>query len=274
MRDKLKVVFVDLDGTLLNSQKRISKRNLETLNELKRRDIVRVAVTGRSLYSFHSLHLPVIAFDYLVVSTGAAIIDLKTKVVLFTSSHNNEDVITISECLMEEEVDFMVHEQAPENHPFVYFQCNRDNSDFNTRVRLYKKFASNVKDGVDFPSPSSQIIGILPHNLMRLKGISRRLKKFEIIRTTSPLDGKSLWIEIFPENISKGYSADWLCRYLNVDRVNTFSVGNDFNDLSLLEFTRYSYVVENGAGELLKKFTATKSNDDDGFSHAVEALWS
>ena len=49
------------------------------------------------------------------------------------------------------------------------------------------------------------------------------------------------------------------------------SIGNDFNDLAMLEWTGTSYVVANAAPELVKQFLPAPGNDAQGFAAATRA---
>jgi len=51
MAENLKIVFTDLDGTLLRADKSASVEDIETLRMLGERGVIRVAATGRSVYA-------------------------------------------------------------------------------------------------------------------------------------------------------------------------------------------------------------------------------
>jgi hypothetical protein len=100
------------------------------------------------------------------------------------------------------------------------------------------------------------------------------LPAFQVIRTTSPLDGRSTWVEVFPAGVGKADAAAWLLE--REGRGNTLSVaiGNDYNDLDLLEWADRAFVVSNAPAELRERYTAVASNDDGGFSEAVRQVLS
>ena len=91
-----------------------------------------------------------------------------------------------------------------------------------------------------------------------------------MVRTTSPLDGESVWIEIFPNHVSKGTTAAWLAERLGIEPYDTAAVGNDYNDLDLLGWAHRSYVVENAPEDLSPGSMAVASNDESGVAMAVE----
>jgi hydroxymethylpyrimidine pyrophosphatase-like HAD family hydrolase len=86
---------------------------------------------------------------------------------------------------------------------------------------------------------------------------------------TSPLDGKTAWIEIFPPDTSKGTALRWLAKHTGVDLSATIAIGNDYNDTDMLETVGTAYVVANAPDELKTRFRVTTSHDADGFSIAI-----
>ncbi|MCP3929837.1 MAG: HAD-IIB family hydrolase [Bacteroidetes bacterium] len=266
----MKILFTDLDGTLLRNDKTTSLESLRCLEDLGSQNVVRVIATGRSWFSYKKVIPNDFPADFLLFSTGAGVIDLNNNKILFSSDHQKKDIEIISESLITQNVDFMVHCKVPENHRFVYFRCTKNNEDFERRIKLYKNYAVQYGyDGNGFPGESAQIIAIFSENQAKFSTVMNSFNGFQTTRTTSPLDGKSMWLEINPSNISKGKGAQWLCEYLHVHKKDSVGIGNDYNDISLLEFTEKSYVVANAPEELLAKYIPTKSNDQDGFSLAV-----
>jgi len=114
-----------------------------------------------------------------------------------------------------------------------------------------------------------QLVAIIHDDVSIYERIKNKLSQFNVIRATSPLDGKSIWIEIFPGTVSKGSAAAWLCRRLGCRADAVLGIGNDYNDLDLLNWTGRSFVVANAPAEIKNKFRITASNSDNGFSQAI-----
>ena len=97
----------------------------------------------------------------------------------------------------------------------------------------------------------------------------RRLPEFRVIRATSPLDHRSRWFEIFPRGVGKSFATGWLRARGHGAAGLSLAVGNDYNDVDLLEWAELPFVVANAPGELLSRFPNVPSNDEGGFSEAV-----
>lgn len=265
----LKMVITDLDGTLANRDGKISKADLNTLEQLGEQNITRVIATGRSIYSTKKVLDENLPIDYLLFSSGAGILNWHRKEIIKAAALNSNEIKHINKYLVDMNVDFMLHLPIPDNHKFFYHESGKQNSDFKKRIQIYREFSNPIDIvGNGFDS-ACQYVVIVPDQSVNYENVVRDLNEFSVIRTTSPLDKKTLWIEIFPTQISKGKSAAWLCSRLEIDKLYVLSIGNDYNDLDLLDWSGHSYVVENTPVELKQKYKLTKSNHESAFMHAV-----
>lgn len=267
--DDINIVISDLDGTLLTNQKDVSIVDMKTLYNLGEEGIVRVIATGRNFFSARKSISDKFPIDYLIFSSGAGICNWKTKELIHSQYLPVQEVKEIANILIKNKVDFMVHEMVPENHKFVFHRSNRANPDFERRIDVYKEFAIELNTQTESYNNASQILAVFPNNLELFKEIENKFTDIKIIRTTSPLDGDSIWMEIFPKTVSKGHGIDWLCKHLRISQNSSLSIGNDFNDIDMLDYTQFSYIVENAPEELKNKYNICSSNQNNGFTDAV-----
>ncbi|PLX19179.1 MAG: hypothetical protein C0597_05550 [Marinilabiliales bacterium] len=263
------MVITDLDGTLLNDHREVSLDDMKTLYWLGENDIVRVIATGRNFFSINKVLKPNFPIDYLIFSSGAGIYDWKKKKLLNSQFISGDEVMQLSQILMDHSVDFMIHEMIPDNHKFVYYQTGKSNPDFESRIKIYKEFAFELDPLTEDYKHACQILAVFPNDISLFDEIKQKFDDIKIIRTTSPLDGDSIWMEIFPQTVSKGHGIEWLCNELNINQKSTISIGNDYNDIDMLEFTAKKYIVENAPDELKKRFPICKSNKESGVTSAL-----
>ncbi len=265
------IVVSDLDGTLLDSAHALSPRNRETLNRLSERGIIRVVATGRTLYSAQQVLDDDFPIDYLIFSSGAGVVEWPSKSLMLAHDMSAEDALSIAEVLMQRGLDFMLHHGVPDNHRFFYFSASESNPDFDARCRRYGEFAQPWPEHPPRLQRASQLLAIEPFEApSQFEALEQALERHKVILTTSPLDMSSRWIEIFPQTVSKAIASAWICSELGLDHERALAVGNDFNDLDLLEWAPAARVVANSPEALKRRYDVVKSNDDDGFSEAVE----
>ena len=262
----------DFDGTLLRSDRSFSPADLDGLKRLGELGIIRVIATGRSIYSINTVDISELPVDFIVFSSGAGIIQHPTGRIIRKVSLQSHEVSRAINILKDNHLDFMVHHPIPDNHAFSYFEVNPDNEDFKRRIALYRQFARPLDETGDGFGPATQLLAIVPPaaNLQVLEIVREELPDFNVIQTTSPLDAQSTWIEIFPANVSKSLAVAWLKGELGLNSDQTLSIGNDYNDLDLLEWAATSYVVQNAPQDLKERFAVVASHNDSGVSEAVE----
>ncbi|MCF8267185.1 MAG: Cof-type HAD-IIB family hydrolase [Ignavibacteriales bacterium] len=265
-----KIVISDLDGTLLASHNKLSTENKASLEKLGRLDIKRVVATGRSYFSAMKVLPPDFPIDYLIFSSGAGIIDWKEKTLLRSYVMQKDQITESLKLIRRNRFDFMVHDPVPENHRFFYKKYSGHNPDFDRRVEAYRPFCSAFSQK-NVPDKASQFVVIMPAEEFDVCSYFRaNISDSSVIKTTSPLDNKSLWIEIFPGSVSKSQAAGYVCQINDLTKNDAVAIGNDTNDLDLLHWAGRAYAVNNAHSALAAHFPSMPSNDDHGFSHLIE----
>ncbi len=264
--------ITDLDGTLLDSDRKLSDAAHSALQRLGRAGIVRVVATGRSLFSYNTVASADWPVDFVIFSTGAGVIQRPGERIVRRVSLENAEACSAFDTLCALGLDVMVQRPVPDSHVFGFKSQNRSNPDFERRLSLYHPFAFPLDSTIEEFGPAAQLVAIVPadEGPRALAAVRTELPGFTVIQTTSPLDGRSMWIEIFPAVVSKSLTAAWLAAKLKIPRDRTASVGNDFNDLDLLEWTQERFVVANAHRDLSVRFPTVVSNNAGGVAEAVE----
>jgi len=263
--------IIDFDGTLLRSDRTVALEDREALQQLGDLGVIRAIATGRSLFSFNMVTLSNLPLDFVIFSTGAGITQYKGDKIIRKLHLEPREVERASAVLKTYRLDFMIHRTIPDNHRFAYYRINPNNADFDRRLELYRQHADRLPENAAGFGPATQLLAVVAarNGTAVLDAIRNELVDFNVIQTTSPLDGQSTWIEIFPATVSKSQTAAWLAEELQIDKRQTVSIGNDYNDLDLLEWTECSYVVDNAPADLKKRFKTVASNNNGGVAQAV-----
>jgi hydroxymethylpyrimidine pyrophosphatase-like HAD family hydrolase len=183
----------DFDGTLLCSDRSFSNADLEALRQLDAFGIVRVIATGRSIYSLNTVSISELPVDFIIFSSGAGVTRHPGGQIIRKVSLEAREVSRAIAILRAEDLDFMVHRPIPDNHVFGYFESTPANADFRRRIDLYSQFAFPLDEVSDSFGAATQLLAILPPagSPQIIETIRKKLPDFNIIQTTSPLDGQS-----------------------------------------------------------------------------------
>ena len=133
-----------------------------------------------------------------------------------------------------------------------------------------------LPDGVD------PIQGMVTGGIERMRSAERVLKASEwqahceCVRTEYPARDLSI-LDLLPPGVSKGWALERLARRLGVDRKETMAIGDNWNDVEMLEWAAQGVVMANAAQELrtmakMRGWKQAPPNDEDGVAVILERI--
>ncbi len=264
---------VDYDGTLAKSDYKVDDITRQRLEVLESKSVVRVINTGRSLFSLDNVIDKDFPVDFVVFSAGIGIYDWKNQIILDSYSISNEATQEVYSFLCNKNFDFMVQLPVPDNHYFHHFGNIKANSDFRRRVSSYESYG--IKAVKSCPYSASQFVVICPEGEDYFELIERKFPNLNVVKATSPINNKSIWVEMLPTNVSKASGIDYLRKMLNIELKSIVTVGNDYYDLDMLQYVnpQNAYVVDNSPDELKSKFRTIESNDNYAIAKLIDEVY-
>ncbi len=271
----------DLDGTLFTDERTLSRENLSCLGELQKKGISTAIATGRSNSSFfqaiaramNALGKGMDDFPahYLIFSTGAGIMELSSGRLMRSCNMTRQQGKDICAYFDEQQMDYMVHKAIPDSVHFEYKSHGQKNPDFQARLKFHEGFGLPMEDSGPGFAELTQVLAVLPEpmSLSMVEKMRLDLHQYSVIHTTSPLDKKSQWIEVFDHRVCKSNACQWLADHLDIGADQVIAVGNDYNDEDMLSWAGQKFLVNNGPAPLQKRFPLTDSNNDNGVARAA-----
>ena len=276
LNGSIKLVATDLDGTLLRTDCTISKTDWLSLVKAGEHGIVRVAATGRSMFKVMKVLPPDSPFDYIVFSSGAGIFDWNRKTLLHSEEFEKPIVDQLCAYLLSADYNFIVFHPIPNNNLFYFHQGAGTCTEFEHYLSRHPGDYNGLNPK-SYPAEAGQIMAVIPNNDELFESLKRDIynscKGVKVIRATSPMNPEFIWLEIFPESVSKGHGLKWICDYLNIDSSQTIGIGNDYNDSDMFDFVGFPFLLKNGVDALKNIYcTVDFSNNEDGVSAVINKL--
>lgn len=260
-----KLIVLDLDGTLTNSKKEITPRNLETLIRAQEQGVRLVLASGRPTYGIVPLaeQLRMAQFGgYILSYNGGEIIDWKTKKMMYENVLPNEVIPHLYECASKYKLPLLSYDEAeivteyPEDE-YVLKEA------FLNKMAVRK--ASAFLEEITLPLPKCLIVGD-PDLLIQVESelcieLQGRINVFR---------SEPYFLELVPQGIDKAMSLDVLIKELGLSREELIAIGDGYNDLSMIRFAGMGIAMAN-AQEPVKKAAdyITLSNEEDGVAEAI-----
>lgn len=268
--DAIKMFVTDFDGTLAVDNGEVSAENRMALQQLADKGVLRVIATGRSLFSLFRVVGRDFPVDYVVFSTGTGILDMKTGDVFTGNVLQYDDVAKLALWLQQEHFDFMVHQPGPDNHIFYAHQSLTGHHDFLRRLQHYTN--TDIELLKELPQQASQFVVICNQHEQHIENIAAAFPQYKVIQTTSPFDNHSLWVEIFPTGVSKASGIEFLATRFNIERHQVVVVGNDYNDIDMLQWSPHAYVVADAPEALQQVYTSIAHSRNSAVAALVRQL--
>lgn len=264
----IKLIAIDLDGTLLKDDKTISDKNRETLMKAKEQSVKVVLCTGRPLNSVVG-HLETLNLldegDYAVTFNGGLIQRNDTGEVIakqLMTQDNLEDIYGLTYD-MGLPLDLVVGSSVltvqpqPENSNSLYYKLNP--------LLTYGEI--NLGESSKLDGINKMVCAVGPKLINEhLPKIPKSYhEKYNIVRS-----GEYLF-EFLPKSVSKGFGLKMLGEILDIKPEEMMALGDEENDLSMIEFVGLGVAMANGS-DVVKNVAQhiTVSNEEDGVAVAVE----
>ena len=263
---KVKAVFSDVDGTLLNSAHRVTPRTGEWIHTILDKDIPFVIVSARSPSGIYPI-MKRNGFECALISYSGALIMDRDRTVLYSKE--------IERGLAERIEQFFVT-KAYDMSWCIYSGddwLSPDRSD--PRILREESIveAQSREGAVKDLAPGRGVNKFLcicaPGTIL---GVEEEVKN--AFPEVAVVKSSDILLEIMAKGISKAEAVKRFCAHLGISPEETIAFGDNFNDVEMLEAVGRSYVMGNAPEEILRRFPYhTADNDHDGIADVLEQIF-
>lgn len=265
----IKLITIDVDGTLVTPLKRLTKKNKEAIKKAKKEGIHIALVSGRPFTSM--IHL-IEELDlaqkghFTICQNGSYIYDNFTRKPMFGTYQRPKDLFVIDEMLEGYKLELSSMDDAG-------FYTRHKNPNFYTKMDAkINKLPIKTVAYKDWPEDKDfgrfLILGAASEISHFIKNMPKELKENYYPVQTAPF-----LIEVMNKNTNKGYAIGQMIEKLGLDMNEVMAIGNEKNDIPMLEKAGFAVAMGNAVEELkVHADFITKSNLNSGVGYAIERL--
>lgn len=276
MSAPIRLLAIDIDGTLLNQEFRISTEDLAALRRVHEEGIEVILVTGRR----HNFALPIaqeLGFNLWLISSNGAI----TRSLHGETFHR--DMLPLSTCK-----DLIAAMSDFRNHAVVTFDIESKGAlvlehmrDLTTSIQ---RWLEKNMEFIEFVVPIERALVSEPIQVMFCGPVARMQEALQclessalrseitVLRTEYPARNLSI-VDILNRGCSKGHALQRWAEFRGIPREKIMAIGDNYNDIEMLAFAGVPFIMGNAAEELRQNgWEVTLSNDQNGVAAAIERV--
>lgn len=265
----IKLITIDVDGTLVTPLKRLTKENIAAIDKAKKAGIHIALVSGRPFHSMVDLNKR-LGLDkkghFTICQNGSYVFDNFSQKPMFGTFQSPSDLVKVAKLLENYRLD--ISAMDGEN-----FYSNKKRSNIYTKIDAkIHKMPIKIVDYENLPED-------MEFGRFMVLGSKGEIKRFvenmpdEIRNNYYPVQTAPFLVEIMNKNTNKGYAISQMADKLGYKMEEVMAIGNEKNDIPMLEAAGFAVAMGNAVDELKKHADyITKSNLKSGVGHAIEML--
>ncbi len=272
--EKIRIMAFDLDGTLLDEEKRLSKRSLDTLRRAAERGIWLLISTGRGLVSLPEAVTGLDLFQYAIISNGAHVVDMKTREAVYSRLLTEEMLAPAMK---------YIEDPAIMREIFCRFEVYADEHCLADLPRYGITRPQSIRYTHSTRTPVRDTMEVIRANYGYIENINlifadqkKRLHywdEFSKIPSITVCSSLPWNLEIGAANSSKAHALEAFAKMKGLSLENCMTFGDSSNDTEMVKAAGIGVAMANGTDELKSVADyVTLSNEEDGCACAIEQL--
>lgn len=265
-RDETKILVLDIDGTLTNSEKMITGNTKQGILNVMERGHKVILASGRPTAGMkrYAKELELEKYGgYLLSFNGGRIINCRTGEILYQKTLPSTVIPGLYKFAKDHDTGLI-----------TYFG---DHIILGTRMDQYIEIESRI-NGMDVRKVDNfvEYVDFSVNKCLMTAEPEQAEQYVEILNEKygeelSIYRSEPFFIEIMPKNIDKAHSLDRMLATVGLTRENTICCGDGFNDMSMIKYAGIGVAMENAQPAVKEAADyITKSNDEDGIVHVID----
>jgi len=272
----IRLLALDIDGTLLDPQFKISPENLAALRAAHASGIELLLATGRR----HDYALPVaqeIGVPCWLISSNGALIRSSAGATFYSDRLPIATAIKLFRHMDSFRANAVITFDRQGNNALVLERLEELNQSISRWIQMNAHFIQYVSP-LEEALTEDPIQAMFCGRVARMEEAQKRLAEADFLAEISILktqyDLRDLCIlDILNRGCSKGHALRRWAQEHAIPREQIMAIGDNFNDLEMLEFAGVAFVMGNASQELKQSgWRVTASNSESGVAQALQEV--
>lgn len=265
-----KLLVLDIDGTVTNSDKKVTDKTRKAIINLQEKGISVAIASGRAPQGVFGIaeDLQFQRFgNYILSFNGAKIINFQTQECIYEKhvpSHIPgrlwKDALKYQLGILTYTNEVLIAGTEPD--PYMALESRISNMPI--------EYCKDFQTKINFPVNGCLLTGC-PGDIEALEPVfvQKYVHETEIFRS------EPCFLEVVPKNVDKAYSLKYLLQILGIPREQTVCCGDSFNDITMIQFAGLGVAMANAQDQLkaVANYTTEHDNNHDGIAEVIERFF-
>ena len=287
-----KLVFVDLDGTMLNQYGVVTPNTAQTIKQVIKQGADVIIASGRPMDSIKAIAKEIESENFFIAGNGALIYDIQKDKIIYEKYRSKKKVLEIIKICEENSISYNVYTDktilatALKYNVLYYDKENLKKEDNKkTRIHIVKDMYEYVKYmkeerfiKITVCDESKAVFRSIMRKLKQIKGIEilevSHMSRKVIKQGTEEIPIEYYYTEISLANVDKWNAIEFLIKKLGIKAEEVIAIGDNFNDKKMIE--KAGLGVAMGESRIDIKEAAnevTTSNEEEGVAKILQKYY-
>lgn len=270
-----KMLCLDIDGTLLNSNHLISSRTREAIHTIKD-EIPVILVSARMPAGIYPYQNELGLKEALIAYSGALILDQEKEIIMNKTISLADSNLLYS--LSKDKLHLSIYQSNKwyvESEDY-WARQEAEITGLKPQIIDFKALFNCWQESNDFFSKKNDSSNILAANKIlcmgdseEILGLSRQLS--ELKTNVSCYQSKATYLEIMNKTVTKSAAIEILLDRYGIKKSQVIAIGDNYNDLEMIKYAGLGVAMSNAPQEVQQAADlTTSSNDQDGVAEIIE----
>jgi len=285
-----KLIAIDLDGTLLNSNGLVSNETKGILQQIINKNIKIVLASGRMIGSIKTIAEEIGNQKYLIAGNGSIVYDIENKEILYKNFLSKEKVLDVIKICEENSIYYNIYTQTEVlttalKYNVLYYNkenANREEKDrtkINIVDNMYEYIRNSEKQDflkITICDEDRTIFNSIIRRLKQIKGIDvldiEHMSRKNIIQGTETVELSYSYTEVSAQNVDKWEAIKYILDREQISREEIIAIGDNINDKKMIENAGLGIAMKGSTPIVtdIANIVTDENNNSDGVAKVLK----
>ena len=284
-----KIIFVDLDGTLLNQYGIVTENTKKVIKETIEKGTDVIIASGRPVDSIKTIAKEIGSKNYFIAGNGAIIYDIQKDEIIYDKFLTKEKILELIKICEENSISYNVYTDktilaTALKYNVLYYQKENLKKEENKQTKIsivenMYEYVKNMKETkflkMTICDKNKTVFQSIMRKLKQIQGIEvldvSHMSRKTIKQGTEEIAIEYYYTEISAQDVDKWNAIEYLIGKLNIKKEEIIAIGDNINDKKMIQEAGLGIAMNDSLIEVQQIADyITTSNNDEGVALAIK----